>query len=144
MESLTVPGNLDSLSAIAQYVMSAADAAGLDKKASYKLRLAVDEVATNIIIHGYEENNVHGDVHLMADLDDLSLTISIEDTALAFDPFPKLSLEEEKINLPMEQRPIGGLGVYLAIQGVDKFFYERVGDRNRNTFVVKRTTANAQ
>ncbi|MFB2969257.1 ATP-binding protein [Aerosakkonema sp. BLCC-F183] len=144
MESLTVPGNLDSLSAIAQYVMAAADAAGLDKKASYKLRLAVDEIATNIIIHGYEENNLQGDVCMMADLDDSSLTITVEDTAMAFDPFPKLSLEEEKIGLPMEQRPIGGLGVYLAIQGVDKFFYERVGDRNRNTFVVKRTTANAQ
>ncbi|MFB2921998.1 ATP-binding protein [Aerosakkonema funiforme] len=144
MESLTVPGNLDSLSAIAQYVMAAADAAGLDKKASYKLRLAVDEVATNIIIHGYEENNLQGDVCMMADIDDSSLTVTVEDTAVAFDPFPKLSLEEEKIGLPMEQRPIGGLGVYLAIQGVDKFFYERVGDRNRNTFVVKRTTANAQ
>ncbi|MBD2179764.1 ATP-binding protein [Planktothrix sp. FACHB-1355] len=144
MESLTVPGNLDSLSAIAQYVMAAADAAGLDKKASYKLRLAVDEVTTNIIIHGYEENHLQGDVYMMADLDDSSLTITVEDTATAFDPFPKLSLEEEKIGLPMEQRPIGGLGVYLAIQGVDKFFYERVGDRNRNTFVVKRTTANAQ
>ncbi|MGA9380780.1 MAG: ATP-binding protein, partial [Phormidium sp.] len=54
MEQLTVPGTLDSLSKISDYVLSAASAAGLDKKASYKLRLAVDEIATNVIVYGYE------------------------------------------------------------------------------------------
>jgi anti-sigma regulatory factor (Ser/Thr protein kinase) len=38
----------------------------------------------------------------------------------------------------MEQRPIGGLGVFLAIRGVDSFLYERVNDRNRSTFIVHR------
>lgn len=55
MEPLIVSGTLDSLGAIAQYVMAAAAAAGLDKKTSYNLRLAVDEIATNIVTHGYEE-----------------------------------------------------------------------------------------
>jgi len=39
------------LGKIAQYVSAAAMAATLDKKASYRLRLAVDEIATNIIVH---------------------------------------------------------------------------------------------
>lgn len=138
MEPLILPGTLDSLGPIAQYIMAAAATAGLDKKASYKLRLAVDEIATNIIIHGYEEANIQGHLDLRADLDDDSLTISIEDCGGVFDPFSKLALEESKLNLPMEEKPMGGLGVYLAIQGVDKFFYERFGDRNRNTFVVNR------
>ena len=55
MESLTVSGTLDSLKTIAAYVLSAAENAGLEKKPAYKLRLAVDEIATNIIVHGYEE-----------------------------------------------------------------------------------------
>ncbi|MFB2936470.1 ATP-binding protein [Aerosakkonemataceae cyanobacterium BLCC-F154] len=136
MEHLTVPGTLDSLSEIAKYVLSAASAAGLDKKASYRLRLAVDEIATNVIIYGYEEANLQGNLHLEAKIDDSSLTIQMEDNAGAFDPVTKLAVEEENINLPMQQRPIGGLGVYLAIQGVDRFLYERVGDRNRNIFIV--------
>lgn len=138
MEHLTVPGTLDSLGEIAKYVMEAASVAGLDKKASYKLRLAVDEIATNVIVYGYKESKQHGDLDLKANIDDTSLTIFMEDTAAAFDPICKLSLEEEKILLPMEQRPIGGLGVYLAIQGVDKFLYERTEKRNRNIFVVNR------
>lgn len=138
MEHLTVPGTLDSLGAIADYVITAAAKAGLDKSKSYKLRLAVDEIATNIIIHGYEEASIKGTVDLQAEVDEKSLTISIEDTGRQFDPFTKLAGEEENIPLPLADRPIGGLGVYLAIQGVDKFFYERLGDRNRNTFVVNR------
>lgn len=136
MEHLTVPGTLDSLSEISKYVLSAASAAGLDKKASYRLRLAVDEIATNVIIYGYEEANLQGNLDLQAKIDDSSLTIQMEDSAGAFDPVTKLAVEELSINLPMPQRPIGGLGVYLAIQGVDRFMYERVGGRNRNTFVV--------
>ncbi|MBE9224582.1 ATP-binding protein [Phormidium sp. LEGE 05292] len=136
MEQITVPGTLDSLSEISKYVLSAASAARLDKKATYRLRLAVDEIATNVIIYGYEDAKIQGNLDLQAKIDDSSLTILMEDNAGAFDPTTKFMLEEESINLPMEQRAIGGLGVYLAIQGVDRFMYERSGDRNRNIFVV--------
>lgn len=139
MKSLTVPGTLDSLDAIADYVKSLAVAAGLDKKASYKLRLAVDEIATNIIVYGYEQADCQGVLDLQADMDEHRLTLSIEDTGAAFDPLQKVSLEEATIHQPLSQRPIGGLGIYLAVQGLDKFIYERMGDRNRNIFVVNRT-----
>jgi len=136
MEPLTVAGTLDSLSEIAQYVMASATAAGLDKKTSYKLRLAVDEIATNIIVHGYEEAGREGTVVCQATLADESLTITLEDTGEHYDP-TKQALPED-MDLPLEQRKIGGLGVYLTIQGVDKFTYERVGVSNRNIFVVNR------
>lgn len=138
MQPLSVPGTLDSLRAIANYVKEVAAAAGLDKKAAYNLRLAVDEIATNIILYGYEEVAQQGLIKLQADINEQALTLYIEDTGAAFNPMQKLNMEEELIKLPIEQRPIGKLGVYLAIEGVDKFFYERVEDRNRNTFVVNR------
>ncbi len=137
MEPLTVPGNLDSLEAIAQYVMAAAAAAGLDKKASYKLRLAVDEIATNIIVYGYEEAGREGVVDLWADIGPQVLTISIEDTGISYDPTQKTAPED--LDKPLEERSIGGLGLYLAIKSVDKFCYERVGERNRNILTVNRT-----
>jgi anti-sigma regulatory factor (Ser/Thr protein kinase) len=136
MKSLIVPGKLDSLSSVAQYVLEAAAAAGLDKKATYRLRLAVDEITTNIITYGYEESGIAGDITARADIDDHTLTITLEDTSQPFDPLKRM--EPEDLDLPLEQRNIGGLGIYLAINGVDKFTYERVDGRNRNTFVVYR------
>ncbi|AFY71691.1 putative anti-sigma regulatory factor, serine/threonine protein kinase [Thalassoporum mexicanum PCC 7367] len=139
MEPLTVPGKLDSLSPIAKYVMHAAGEAGLDKKAAYRLRLAVDEIVTNIILHGYEEAGLEGDVHIKADLDAATLTICVEDTGEKFDPASKE--DPGDLSQPLENRSIGGLGVYLAFQGVDKFQYERTGKVNCNTFVMNRPQA---
>ncbi|HEY9300729.1 MAG TPA: ATP-binding protein [Phormidium sp.] len=139
MEPITLPGNLDSLRAIADYVMAAATAANLNKKAAYNLRLAVDEIATNIITHGYQATGLSGEFKLQADIDEETLTISIEDTAPLFDPtqiFPP-----ENLNLSLEEREIGGLGVYLAVQGVDRFLYQQVENRNRNIFIVNRKTS---
>ncbi len=134
MENLTVAGTLGSLGAIAKYVMAVAAATGLDKKTSYNLRLAVDEIATNIIIHGYEEAGREGVLDLQAFVDEQTLTISIKDTGVPYDPNQRLTPDD--LDQPLEQRKIGGLGVYIAIQGVDKFIYERVGDRNHNIFIV--------
>ena len=136
MEALTLPGTLDSLSAIAKYVMEASKSAGLDKKAAYKLRLAVDEIATNIITHGYEEAGLKGEITVTSNLQESSLTICIEDTGARYDPYKQEAVEEKELTKPIEERAIGGLGVYLAIQGVDKYFYERVEDKNHNIFVV--------
>lgn len=141
MKPLTVPGRLDSLSAIGQYVNAAALAAGLDKRVSYRLRLAVDEIATNIISHGYEEAGETGDVMVQADIDQDALTITLEDTAVPFDP--RHFERPDQIDKPIEERPIGGLGVYLAMENVDKFDYEYVNNRNRNTFIIKRPPSDA-
>ena len=137
MQSLLVSGNLDSLSDIGHFVNAAAAQAGLDKKVAYRLRLAVDEIATNIVVHGYDENGLTGDVLVMAELDAQALTIILEDSSPPFDPRNLLG-RPEHIDRPMEERPIGGLGIYLTIENVDKFDYEFVDQRNRNIFVVRR------
>jgi len=131
MKPVTVPATLDSLGAIAEYVLAAAASAGLDKRAAYKLRLAVDEIVTNIIVHGYADAALQGALELSADIADGTLTVSIEDSGVAYDP---RQAPVPDTSLPLEERPIGGLGVYLAMKSVDEFHYERVGDRNRSTF----------
>ncbi len=141
MEPLSVPGTLDSLGAIAEYVKAASAAAGLDKKAAYRLRLAVDEIATNIITHGYAEAGLEGQVDIRAEIDAETLTISIEDIGVAYNPLERET--PDSLELPLEQRGIGGLGVYLVRQNVDEFLYERVGDQNRNIFIMNRPAAPA-
>jgi serine/threonine-protein kinase RsbW len=135
MKPSTVPATLDSLGAIAKYVMAAATSAGLDKRESYRLRLAVDEIATNIIVHGYANAGLQGVLELHADIDNRTLTITIEDTGVTYDP---RQAPVPNVNLPLDQRPIGGLGGYLATRGVDEFLYGRVGNRNRTIFKMHR------
>lgn len=65
-----------------------------------------------------------------------TLTVIIEDDGVAFDPRENKLPDSEDFSKPLENRPIGGLGVFLAFDGVDEFKYERSGGRNRNIFVV--------
>ena len=96
MELLKVPGNLESLQKIRQYVTSAAKEAGIQKRA-YRLCLAVDEIATNIITHGYQENGLEGNISVKTEIDEKSLTVYIEDTAKPYDPTNQDILEEETL-----------------------------------------------
>jgi sigma-B regulation protein RsbU (phosphoserine phosphatase) len=133
---LVVPGEVSSLSAIADYVMSVAMEVGLDLRAAYRLRLAADEIATNVILHGYQENGLTGYIELTASFDEQALTVSIEDTAPAYDPRP--FLRQGVTQGPLEQRPEGGLGLLLVSRSVDSLRYERVGGKNRNLLQVRR------
>jgi anti-sigma regulatory factor (Ser/Thr protein kinase) len=139
MQRLTVPAVLESLEAVSEFVKKAAATAALDERAAYRMRLAVVELVTNAISHGYGEAGLSGMVDLIAELDDRSVTITIEDTANPYDPTQTPPPDE--LHLPLDQRKIGGLGVYLALQDVDSFRYERVGDRNRNIVVTYRPEA---
>jgi anti-sigma regulatory factor (Ser/Thr protein kinase) len=136
-DPLTVPGNLDSLSLIGTYVLDVAEAAGLDKKSAYRLRLAVDEIATNIVLYGYQGAGIEGLIELHSTIDEQALTLTVEDTGPPFDPRSRPAPDD--LDLPLEERDMGGLGIHLAITGVDQFVYERVGRRNRNVFIVSRS-----
>lgn len=139
-KTLTVPATLDSLSEIAAFVQAAADDAGLGRQSHYRLRLAVDELATNTIIYGYPGEPAAGSAPRMIDVrtesDDDTLTVILEDAGVPFDP--RQVPAPQDLDLPAEERQIGGLGIYLALGGVDRFAFERFGDRNRNILVMNR------
>ena len=135
MEPLILPGTLDSLSEIGAYVLAAASQARLEKKIAYRLRLAVDEIATNAIVHGYDRIGKDGELVVSAEIGDGIVTIIMEDTGPAYDPCKTPSPDD--LDQPLDDRDIGGLGVFLAIQGVDEFRYDWENGTNRNIFTMK-------
>ncbi len=135
MESLTLSATLESLKAIREYIGLAASTAGLSKARSYGLALAVDEVATNIIVHGYQEAGLTGDIILHAKASDGAVEITIEDTGVAFDPLTHL--EPDDLDTPLDERDVGGLGIFLALKNVDELRYKYVDGHNHNIFVIR-------
>ncbi|NEO28048.1 MAG: ATP-binding protein [Kamptonema sp. SIO4C4] len=140
MEGLTVVGRLDALKEVAAYIQRVAEKAGLDREAAYRLRLAIDEVTTNIILHGYQAAGLAGNICLTSRLDARSLTIIIEDTGRSYNPQSVHETEAATVHLPLEKRPVGGLGVYLALHSVDHFQYHSLGDRNRSILTMYRSS----
>ncbi len=136
MTPLILPGELGSLDRVADYIRAAAVEAGLDARVIARLQLAVDEAATNSVTHAYAEQGIQGQLYLAAELDAHELRIHLEDTGAAYDPTRRP--DPTDLDKPLEERRIGGLGIFLARRNVDALRYERRGDRNRLTFVVRR------
>ena len=136
LEPLTIPGESEYLSQLLDYVAWAAAAFGLEESAAYRLSLAVDEIATNIVIHGYHDAERSGDLRVWAESSPDRLVVYLEDTGLSFDPREVPTPTD--LDRPLEERPDGGLGIYLALWGVDSIHYEQVNGRNRTTFIMER------
>ena len=91
--------------------------------------LAIEEFTTNSIKYGYDDTEEHLiEVNLSLSSDELVLTIV--DDGRAFNP---LEAPEPKISTPVEDRPVGGLGIYLVRKMSDQMEYAREGGKNRLT-----------
>jgi anti-sigma regulatory factor (Ser/Thr protein kinase) len=135
MEPLIVTGTLDALERIRAYVDGVAARAGLNRRAVQRLVGAVDEIASNIVLHGYAKAGRAGMVQVWAEIDEQALTVVVEDNGVAYNPDLRITPD---LDMSLEDREPGGLGLFLAGQKVDELRYERMGERNRHTFVVYR------
>ncbi|MEV8565880.1 anti-sigma regulatory factor [Streptomyces sp. NPDC051322] len=132
--ALHIPASIDALDEVARFVLRLGAEAGLSESALYRLRLASDELATNIVMHGYR--GATGEVSVAGGVDDERVWVRFEDDAPAFDP--RQGMRSPAVDVPLEEREIGGLGVYLAFTAVDSFEYELVSGRNVSTLVMNR------
>lgn len=136
--SRTLPGTIDALGPLRDYVAEQARAAGLGQKAVYNLCLAVDEIATNVIRHGYEEAGRSGVLRVGTGVAGERFTVTLEDEGTPFDPAQHTLPTAEDLARPLHERQVGGLGIFLAFRGVDEIQYESAGGVNRHVFLVTR------
>jgi anti-sigma regulatory factor (Ser/Thr protein kinase) len=130
------PGTLESLAPIRDFVARAAASAGLGRGASYNLCLAVDEIATNVVMHGYEAAGLRGDLRVETAVEQGRLVVRLEDHGRSYDPHQHDLPEKEDLGAPLDERAVGGLGILLAVQGVDELRYTAGDGGNVHSFAV--------
>jgi len=135
VEPLRLPAVLGSLEDATRYVYELARAAALSRERTVQLRLAVEELIANVVLHGYEGRP--GEYEVDGAVEPARLWIRVSDAARAFDP-TQVPMPTD-LDRPLTERSIGGLGLYLARLAVDDMTYEYLGGRNRSTLVVYRS-----
>jgi serine/threonine-protein kinase RsbW len=104
----------------------------LDRGVAYQARLAVDEICTNLIVHGYR-GLAPGPIGLTVTPLADRLVIRVTDRGRPFDP---RRAPPPDVTLSAEQRPIGGLGCHLVRSVMDDIEYETTpAGENRLTMV---------
>ena len=94
---------------------------GLEAQIAYAVNLAIDEILTNTISYGYDDEEPHR-IELILRLEGATLVVVIVDDSRAFDPS---LVSAPDIDASIEDRDLGGLGLFLVQQMMDGVDYQR-------------------
>lgn len=125
-KQLVIRNDVSELSRVQAFVEEIEALGMFPASFSMQLNLVLEEALSNIIFYAYEPGSVQS-ITIDFIYRDKSLEINIMDTGKAFDPTAK---EDPDINLPAEERPIGGLGIFLIKKIMDELSYTRRGEHN--------------
>jgi len=125
---MSLPGTLDAVRRAADGFDAFAAHHGLPEDVVQSVQVALDELVSNAVRHGYAGVESPGSIDVRFGIRADDLLVEVSDAAPAFNP---LEAPEPDTSLPIDQRPIGGLGLLLVRRLMDRVEYERRDGRNR-------------
>ena len=125
-KNLTLLNDISQISLLQSFIDEVGEEIGLEKSLVLKLNLALEEAVSNIILYAYPKE-MGKKIMVSVTLKNNDLIFTITDTGIPFDP--TLS-ENPNIDITAEERPIGGLGIFLIKQIMNEVTYTRIHDIN--------------
>ena len=133
MPTLSVSADHGQLAEIRKFVAQEGRYQGLDDKAIRELQLVVDEACTNIVEHAYGEQG--GEIELTIESTEDGVRVVLRDWGASFDPD---AISAPDVTAPLEQRRLGGMGLFIMRQLMNKVSFD-FDEKNGNTLtMVKR------
>jgi sigma-B regulation protein RsbU (phosphoserine phosphatase) len=118
--------DLAELQRLNQLVSDFAESHGLPSELVFRLTLVLEEIITNVISYGYEDEMEH-EISVRLSWEDPDMKIEVEDDGRPFNP---LEAPPPDMVKPLAERPVGGLGIHLVREMMDKLEYRRENDKN--------------
>ena len=126
MRKIAFAAVLENLEPMLDFIEQGAQELKFDARELNRIRLASEEALVNVINYAYPDKN--GSVEIIYEIKDgKKLILEIIDSGVPFNP---LSMPEPDIKSPMENRKIGGLGIFLVRSIMDELNYRREEGRN--------------
>jgi len=135
---LEVTADPENLLTVHQFVKDSAATLGIKPAIVNDVRLAVEEIVTNIITHGYQ--NKGGKIEIEIKLYEDVLMIYLRDEAVPFDP---TRFSGPDLSKPPAVRPVGGMGIYLTKQIMDQVTYRLTPNGENELTLIKRGVFNS-
>ena len=123
---LSLVNDLREIGVAAEKVDAYCEAQGISTQIAYAVNLSIDEILTNTISYGYDDDAEHR-IGLTFRVDGETLVVTIVDDGR---PFDSSTEREPDFDATLEERALGGLGLFLVQQMMDEMTYERSDDRN--------------
>lgn len=125
MKELRISAKIENLETMIDFILNSINEVNNSNKFLGKLRLVSEEILVNIIIYAYPKTT--GDILIKIEVTDNTLNLDIIDWGIPFNPIEK---ENPDINLPLEERTIGGLGIFMVKNIMDEIKYDYSENKN--------------
>jgi serine/threonine-protein kinase RsbW len=131
-EKIVITNQIEEIGVLAARIEALSNVWELPVSMTMNLNLVLEEAVTNIIFYAFPQGGLHS-IEIALSVYEQELTITIMDDGIPFDPTLKA---EPDTNLPVDQRPIGGLGIFLIRKIMDNVSYNR--QENKNILTLKK------
>ena len=125
----TIKNSIAEIARVVELIEELATVQNLPAGTIWPLNVALDEILSNIISYGHEDGREH-EIVVRVSLEHGLMIAEVEDDGRAFDP---LAAPPPAIDVPLEERGVGGLGIHIVRNLMDEVTYNRIAGRNRLT-----------
>ena len=123
---ISLVNDLRELAGVAEQIDHYCELRNIEAQIAYAVNLSVDEILTNTISYGYEDDKTHR-IELLVRRENGALVVVIVDDSVAFDV---TATTQPELDAPLSERIPGGLGLFLVHQMMDDVKYRRQDGRN--------------
>lgn len=127
MKEITVKAELDMLDEVIAFVEEQLEAADCPMKTQMQISVAVEELFVNIAHYAYPPKTGDATITMEIKGDPKYAEIIFEDTGVPYNPLEK---PDPDITVSAEERPIGGLGIFMVKKSMDEMLYEYTDGKN--------------
>ena len=126
IKNLTLPNDVQEVPQLAAFVDEVCEAASIDMATTMKMNLAIEEAVVNVMNYAYPPDT-KGEVRIEASVHEGYVEFVISDDGKPFNP---TEVKDADTTLSVEERNIGGLGIFLVKHYMDKVKYKYVDGQN--------------
>ena len=126
---IVIRNNIADLAALTTAMGGVGTEYGMPEQSLFQLQVALDEIVSNVIKYAWPEGGAH-DIEIRITVQDEGVEVEIIDDGRMFDPRDAPKRDRP---LPGQRPQLGGVGVQMTKQLVDRIGYARIGDRNHTT-----------
>jgi anti-sigma regulatory factor (Ser/Thr protein kinase) len=134
LHTLQIEARTRNLAMVDEFIYQQSLSAGFAENEAKSLELAIDEIVSNSILHAYD-GNPQGKIDIRFVLLEQEIRIIVEDRGKIFDPS---KMREPDMEATLLDRPIGGLGLFIAKQIMDEVYFEIIDNELKRFTLVKR------
>ncbi len=121
MDEFVIEAKVENLDEVLAFIDERLENAGCSMKVQTQIDIAVEEIFVNIASYAYAPGVGNADIGFMIDGEPSMAVIRFTDKGTPYNPLEKA---DPDITLPAEERPIGGLGIYMVKKSMDEVEYE--------------------